>query len=169
MRTYAVAAALVVLSVVLLATAVLVAQRPTGPKLYVSAADVAGMMAKAKAERKADQANFSQVLLQSAPVGANLEYRTTVPQSAAVHEKEAEMFYVVDGAATLVTGGKLKDERRTNADNLTGSGIEGGTTQRVAKGDFALVPENTPHWFTNVDGAVTLMSIHVPHAGGGSR
>jgi hypothetical protein len=38
-------------------------------------------------------------------------------QAASVHETEAELFYV-DGAGTLVTGGKLMEERRTNAENL---------------------------------------------------
>jgi len=47
------------------------------------------------------------------------------------------LFYVIDGAGTLVTGGKLIDEKRTNAENLSGSGIEGGVSKRVAKGDCA--------------------------------
>jgi hypothetical protein len=32
----------------------------------------------------------------------------------------------------------------------------------VTKGDFMLVPEGTPHWFSSVDGSITLMSIHLP-------
>jgi mannose-6-phosphate isomerase-like protein (cupin superfamily) len=72
------------------------------------------------------------------------------------------MFYVIDGSATLVTGGKLTEEKRTNAENLTGSGIEGGTPRPVAKGDFIIVPENTPHWFSAINGTVVLMSLHVP-------
>jgi quercetin dioxygenase-like cupin family protein len=79
-----------------------------------------------------------------------------------VHEREAEIFYVIDGSATLVTGGKLVKESRTNAENLTGTGIEGGTPQAVAKGDFVIVPENTPHWFSAINGTITLMSLHVP-------
>jgi mannose-6-phosphate isomerase-like protein (cupin superfamily) len=72
------------------------------------------------------------------------------------------LFYVVEGAGTLVTGGTLKDERRTNPANLTGTAIEGGTSRRLAKGDWVMVPEKTPHWFTQVDGALVLMSIHLP-------
>ena len=150
-------------------SAALAAQQPATPRLFASAADVSAMMAKAKSERKADQPNFAQPLLQLAPITANLESRAALPQAASVHEKEAEMFYVVDGAATIVTGGKLKDERRTNAENLTGTGIDGGASRRIAKGDFVLVPENTPHWFANIDGSLTLMSIHVPHATGAAR
>jgi mannose-6-phosphate isomerase-like protein (cupin superfamily) len=135
-------------------------------KLFVSAADVSAMMAKAKSERKPDQANFVQPLLQLAPLNANLEYRVAgVNANASVHEREAEMFYVVDGSGTLVTGGKLREEKRTNPENLQGSGIDGGTRRRVVKGDFVMVPENTPHWFGEIDGALVLMSLHLPHQG----
>jgi mannose-6-phosphate isomerase-like protein (cupin superfamily) len=137
------------------------AKQPPAPKTYVSAADVTAMMAKAKNERKQDQANLIQTLLQLAPYSANLEYRGVVGP-AAVHEKEAEMFYVIDGGGTLVTGGKLVGETRTNAENLTGTAIDGGDTQAVAKGDFFIVPENTPHWFSKINGTLVLMSLHVP-------
>ena len=141
-----------------------VAQQAAPAKMYASSADVAALIAKAKADRKENQANFIQQILQLAPYNANLEYRAAVGP-AAVHEKEAEMFYVIDGSATLVTGGKLANEKRTNAANLTGTGIEGGKSQAVAKGDFVIVPENTPHWFSAINGTIVLMSIHVPRSG----
>ena len=133
---------------------------PKQPKTYTSAKEVVAMMAKAKSERKQDQANLIQSLLQLAPYSANLEYRGVVGP-AAVHEKEAEMFYVIEGSGTLVTGGKLAGETR-NGDNLTGTAIDGGNTQDVAKGDFFIVPENTPHWFSKINGTLVLMSLHVP-------
>src|SRR5262245_44074384 len=138
---------------------------PPAPKLFASAADVTALMANAKKERKADQANFVQPILQLAPYNANLEYRVAgINANASVHEREAEMFFVVDGTGTLVTGGKLKEERRTNPENLSGTGIDGGTRKRVSKGDYILVPEGVPHWFGEIDGALVLMSIHLPHA-----
>ena len=130
-------------------------------KTFISSSDVAALIAKAKSERKANQPIVAQPLLKLAPYTASLEYRGSVGP-AAVHEKEAEMFYVIDGSATLVTGGKLTEEKRTNAENLTGSGIEGGTPRPVAKGDFIIVPENTPHWFSAINDTVVLMSFHVP-------
>jgi mannose-6-phosphate isomerase-like protein (cupin superfamily) len=147
------------------------AQQPAAPapKLAVSSADVAAMVARAKTERKPDQANFIQALVQLAPYTVNLEYRVGgVDAPASVHEREAELFYVLDGSGTMVTGGKLREEKRTNAENLTGVGIEGGTTRRVAKGDYVMVPENTPHWFSQVDGTLVLASLHLPHAGSAS-
>jgi mannose-6-phosphate isomerase-like protein (cupin superfamily) len=141
------------------------ATQAPAPKLFTSAGDLSALIANAKKERKADQANFIQPILRLAPYNANLEYRVAgINANASVHEREAEMFLVVDGSGTLVTGGKLKDERRTNADNLSGSAIDGGDRRRVAKGDYIMVPEGTPHWFGEIDGALVLMSIHLPRA-----
>jgi len=140
---------------------------PAAPKLFAGSADVTAMIAKAKAERKPDQANIAQPIVRLAPYTANLEYRVAgVNAPASVHEREAEMFYVVEGSGTLVTGGALREEKRTNAENLSGSGIDGGSSRRLAKGDWVMVPEKTAHWFTQIDGTLVLMSIHLPNAGG---
>jgi mannose-6-phosphate isomerase-like protein (cupin superfamily) len=134
-------------------------------KLYSSSEDVMAMIAKAKASRKEGQPIVTDRILQLAPISANLEYRGSVGP-AAVHEKEAEIFYVIDGSGTLVTGGKLVNEKR-NGDNLQGTAIEGGNSRPIAKGDFAIVPEGTPHWFGKINGTLVLMSLHVPRSSGG--
>src|SRR5438876_9505092 len=41
------------------------------------------------------------------PYAVAVEHRMPMPQSAAVHETEAELFYLIDGSATMVTGGTL--------------------------------------------------------------
>jgi mannose-6-phosphate isomerase-like protein (cupin superfamily) len=128
-------------------------------KTFTSSSEITAMIAKAKSDRK-DEAIISQRILSLAPYNASLEYRASVG-TAAVHEKEAEFFYVIDGAATLITGGKLTGETR-NGDNLTGTGIEGGMSQHIAKGDFIVVPEGTGHWFSKIDQTLVLMSLHVP-------
>jgi len=91
MRAYRIPAALA-----LVAVAAMAQQKgvPT-PKTYSSAADVAALIAKSKADRKEGQALVTQRILSLAPYNANLEYRGAVGP-AAVHEKEAEMFYVID-------------------------------------------------------------------------
>ena len=161
-----------VLAGVLLGAVIAAAQQggaPGAPNMttFRSAADVAALIEKARSERKEGQPLLAERLLSLAPYNANLEYRTgTAP--ASVHEKEAELFYVIDGSGTLVTGGTLTGERRTNAANRTGTGIDGGSSRSVSKGDFIIVPENTPHWFQTIHGTLILMSIHMPRpvAGG---
>jgi mannose-6-phosphate isomerase-like protein (cupin superfamily) len=159
--------AILILLVLNLAAAGAAGQQPSAQpavpamKTFSSSADVAALIAKAKSERKEGQPIVSEPILQLAPYNANLEYRASVG-NAAVHEREAEVFYVIDGTATMVTGGKLVKETRTNPTNLTGTGIEGGDSRTVAKGDFIIVPENTPHWFSSIDGVLVLMTLHVP-------
>lgn len=132
-------------------------------RLFASSADVKAMIAKAKAERKADQPNFSQPIVGLAPYSANLEYRVgNLNAPASTHMKDAELFVVIEGSGTAVTGGRLQNERHTNADNASGTGIEGGDSRKIAAGDIVLVPEGTPHWFTQIDGALVLMSLHLP-------
>lgn len=130
-------------------------------KAFASSADVLALIAKAKAERKENQPLVAERILHLDPYNASLEYRAAVGP-AAVHEKEAEMFYVIDGGATMITGGKLVNEKRTNAENLSGTAIEGGNSRSVAKGDFIIVAEKTPHWFSAINGTLVLMSLHVP-------
>ncbi len=144
------------------ATATVNAQQPA-EKTFTSASDVTAMIAKAKSERKPDQANFIQTLLQASPYKVNLEYRVRgVDTNPNVHEHEAELVYVVEGGGTLTTGGKLRDPKRANAANLTGSGIEGGDPRPIAKGDFVMIPENTAHGFHATSDNLVIMSIHLP-------
>lgn len=122
----------------------------------VTAAELAAIVAKQPKDR-----NGNQTFLQLAPYNVSMEHRVNVAQSAAVHDKEAELFYVIDGSGTIVTGGRLISPTR-NGDNSTASGVEGGTSKRLAKGDFVLVPEGVPHWFSKIDSELTLMSLHLP-------
>ncbi len=130
-------------------------------KTIASSADVTAAVARLKSQRTSNQPLLTAPLLQLDPYRVNLEYRASVG-NAATHETEAELFYVIDGSATLVTGGELVESQRTNAENLSGKSIRGGTSQRVAKGDFFIVAQGVPHWFSAIDGTVTLMSVHLP-------
>src|SRR5438876_9668673 len=82
----------------------------------VTAADLAAIVAKQPKDR-----NGNQTFLQLAPYNVSMEHRVPMAQNASVHEKEAELFYIIDGGGTIVTGGKLTNENRQNADNPTGS------------------------------------------------
>ena len=149
--------------------AIAAAQQPAAPvptpvtaiKTFCSSTDVQALISKARSERKDGQPIVVERVVQLAPYTANLEYRASVGL-AAVHEKEAELMYVVDGSGTIVTGGTLVNQTRTNPANLTGTAIDGGTPQKIAKGDFIFIPENTPHWISTIDGTIVLVSLHVP-------
>lgn len=132
-------------------------------KVFASSANVAALIAKAKRDHKPGQALVVEPLLHVAPYTANLEYRTAVG-GAAIHLHQDEFFYVISGSGTLVTGGKLTHAVHPDAENVTGDSIVGGRATPVTKGDFIVVPENTPHWFSAINGSLVDMSLHVPGA-----
>jgi mannose-6-phosphate isomerase-like protein (cupin superfamily) len=98
-----------------------------------------------------------------APYNVNVERRLPRPQGASLHETQAELFYVIEGSATLLTGGTLTAPTR-NGTNLSGTGIEGGVRQTFSKGDFLLVPSGIPHQFVDIEAPVQLLSIYLPNA-----
>jgi mannose-6-phosphate isomerase-like protein (cupin superfamily) len=128
--------------------------------MYMSAKDVTAAVAAAAAKQGTNPNGPTRVF-QLAPFNVNIEHRIAVPQGAAIHDKDAELFYIMDGTATVVTGGKLVDATR-NGDNMAGKSIEGGTSQAIGKGDFVLVPAGVPHQFTNIQGTLTQMALHLP-------
>jgi mannose-6-phosphate isomerase-like protein (cupin superfamily) len=139
------------------------AQQAASPRTFMNDKEIMGLVDKAKADRKGDAPLVAEPILSLAPYRAQLEYRPgTSP--AALHEKDAELMVVLEGTGNIVTGGKLVDEKRTNANNLSGSSIAGGNSQAVVKGDMLIVPSNTPHQVIPTGGApIVLMTMHVPH------
>jgi mannose-6-phosphate isomerase-like protein (cupin superfamily) len=137
-----------------------------GPPLqtFLNNKEIIALVDKAKADRKGDAPLVAEPILLLAPYRAMLEYRpATAP--AALHEKDAELMVVLEGTGNIVTGGKLVDEKRTNAANLSGTSITDGKSEAVVKGDMLIVPANTPHQVIPTGGApIVLMTLHVPSA-----
>ena len=79
------------------------------------------------------------------------------PGAAIRHETSVtEVYYMLAGTGTLVTGGRLIDERstgnspNTGRPNYAGSRIEGGETRQVVPGDIVIIPGNTNHWWSSL-------------------
>ena len=80
---------------------------------------------------------------------------------AEVHKLDTDIIYVVEGNATFVTGGTVVDGKETAPDEIRGPQIEGGETRRLTKGEVIIVPNNTPHWFKEVNGQFLYYTIKV--------
>jgi mannose-6-phosphate isomerase-like protein (cupin superfamily) len=131
---------------------------------FIRNADVNALLDKARRER-ANVPVSSTPIVQLLPYTSHVEYREARPEATRmlVHGSEAEIFFVMEGAATIMTGGTLVEEERTGGDNRRGTSATGATAQRVQKGDIVFVPGATPHGFSGFDPAVTVRSLHVPH------
>jgi glc operon protein GlcG len=83
-----------------------------------------------------------------------------------VHEQDTDIIFIMDGAATFVTGGTLVGERTLRPHELTGSDARQGVERRVSRGDVFIVPKGTIHWFKTVAGSVSYyaIKIHEPDA-----
>lgn len=78
-----------------------------------------------------------------------------------VHDLDTDIIYVLDGTATVVTGGKSVDPKTIEPGEHRGASIEGGETRQLKKGDVLIVPKGTPHWFKQVDGTFLYYVVKV--------
>ncbi len=78
--------------------------------------------------------------------------RRVDPGQAEIHTLDTDVIYVVDGSATLVTGGKAIDAKTIAPNEIRGSRIEGGEEHHITKGDAIIIPNGVPHQFTSVTG-----------------
>ncbi len=148
-------------ALVLPATMVLAQGAAPDLKTMASSADIQALIAKAKA--MPPKPLISQPIVGTGAYRASLEYRSGPAAPAAIHDSEAELMVVVDGAGTLTTGGTLVDGTRSNPTNQAGSAITGGTPNHLSKGDMTIVPAGVPHQIQGDAGsAIVLMTFHVP-------
>ncbi|HUM09828.1 MAG TPA: heme-binding protein [Myxococcaceae bacterium] len=87
--------------------------------------------------------------------------RRDAPGKAEVHQIDTDVFYVLEGTATLVTGGKVPDLALTGPHELRGSRIDGGDVRTIGPGDVVVVPSGTPHWFREVKAPVLYFAVKV--------
>jgi len=80
---------------------------------------------------------------------------------AEVHALDTDVIYVLDGVATLVTGGSVVDPQTVAPDEVRGAAIRNGQSHRLGKGDVVIVPAQTPHWFQEVLGPFTYFVVKV--------
>lgn len=78
-----------------------------------------------------------------------------------VHELDTDIIYVLDGTATVVTGGKSLESKQISPNEFRGTSVDGGETRQLRKGDVLIIPKGTPHWFKQVEGAFLYYVVKV--------
>src|SRR5881396_2749223 len=78
--------------------------------------------------------------------------RRVEPGQAEIHTLDTDVIYVVDGSATLVTGGKAIDAKEIGPNELRGTKIVGGQEHQITKGEVIIIPNGVSHQFTAVNG-----------------
>lgn len=124
--------------------------------------EVQALVAEAKVQRRDGQPLVSLLLAQAPGYTARVDYRASVGP-ANLHETENEIFYVLEGAGTLVTGGALVEPTAPRNGNRNGTRVDGGRSRQISAGDVLFVAAGTPHAFSAVERLVVL-SIHTAPA-----
>jgi uncharacterized protein GlcG (DUF336 family)/mannose-6-phosphate isomerase-like protein (cupin superfamily) len=76
--------------------------------------------------------------------------RRDAPGEVEFHSSVVDVMYVVDGTATVVTGGDMVDPRETGLGELRARTMEGGRSFELKSGDVLAIPNGVPHQFTEV-------------------
>jgi mannose-6-phosphate isomerase-like protein (cupin superfamily) len=79
------------------------------------------------------------------------------PNNASVHDDLTEVYNIVGGSGTFVTGGAITNPKERTL------GIAGGVARQVKAGDFVVLPPGTPHWFSKIDGSITYVETRFPN------
>ena len=77
------------------------------------------------------------------------------PNNASVHDDLTEIYNIVAGSGTFVTGGAFASDKDRTA------GITGGVARDVKAGDFVVLPPGTPHWFRKINGSITYVETRI--------
>jgi glc operon protein GlcG len=75
--------------------------------------------------------------------------RRTESGEVEYHAGEADIMYVIEGTATVVTGGDMIDVREVAPGELRAPRSEGGTSHDLSEGDVLAIPAGVPHHFVS--------------------
>ena len=123
-----------------------------------TAADLQAALAKLPTDRPAASVRVFSL----EPYNVAVEQRQPRAQGAASHADRAELFFVISGAGTMLTGGTIADGKPSGV-NTQGTTITGGTRLQFKTGDFIMVPSGVPHQFVDLTAAVQVMSLYLPN------
>jgi mannose-6-phosphate isomerase-like protein (cupin superfamily) len=115
------------------------------PVDLVTSADLQLMTKKLAAESKRDGGGFAGETLKRYGNHLTMIAHREKSGSAELHTKDADIFMVVNGDATIVTGGTMVKAHTTAPGESRGTGIEGGVTRKLSPGDVIHIAPNTPH------------------------
>jgi mannose-6-phosphate isomerase-like protein (cupin superfamily) len=102
-------------------------------------------------------------------LGVAMVKRTSADVNALIHEKIDEIYYVLDGGGTMITGGTIVEGKHSETSATIGPGwsgpsIKGGETKRVSAGDVVFIPAGTAHMFTQLDGPIRYLVYRVDNS-----
>jgi len=100
-----------------------------------------------------------------------LDLGSTSGDAVAEHEQISEVYYIIEGSATLLTGpdmvglkprpSTLKTVREQNGPGFGATSIKNPVTHELKAGDMMIIPAGTGHWFTKIDDHITYVMVRI--------
>ena len=155
------------------------AHRPSSEATDVTNAQIQATLAKTPQSAVSDQAIRVVSINDEYNVGVGVVHRAKTDNlsrgGAIEHSQITEIYHVIEGNATLVTGGTIQNPREAppdsqvvkvlNGPSTGGTVVEGGVSRKIGAGDVVIIPPNTPHWFSEITSAqIVYLVVRVdPH------
>ena len=105
-------------------------------------------------------------------VGVAVVHRSAqAAQSAVEHDQVTEVYHILAGSGTLVTGGALVNPQRRppndaalrelSGPSTTGASVQKGESRHVGPGDIVVIPAGVGHWFSAVDASIDYVVVRI--------
>ena len=144
------------------------------PATYINNDEIQAYAKKAVAEKLTDQ-QIRDVEIGKGHIGIGVVYRgklaAPAPESVAEHDLVSEVYHVIEGSATLMTGPDLVDKKRRPANLETvrlfngpgnnSASIRNGVAHALKAGDVIVIPAGTGHWFTKIEDHITYLMVRI--------
>jgi mannose-6-phosphate isomerase-like protein (cupin superfamily) len=166
---------LLVMLAILLAASQAVTQSQSGTAqrsaVDVTNADIRATIKTAPADAVMDQ-QIRVVDIGKYNVAVGVLHRAAkATQTAISHSQVTEVYHIIEGAGTLVTGGEMVEPTPSPAGGNTvkvlvgpstgGTAIRGGQSRRVGPGDVVVIPPGVAHWFSVVESDMNYLVVRV--------
>jgi len=146
------------------------------PATYIPKSELDAYTKRAIENKLVDQ-QVRSVDIGKAQIGIGLVTRNKLSpnsssgEAVAEHEQISEVYYIIEGSATLLTGpdlvdtkqrpSALKTVREQNGPGFGASSIKNPETHELKAGDMIIIPAGTGHWFTKIDDHITYVMVRI--------
>jgi mannose-6-phosphate isomerase-like protein (cupin superfamily) len=146
------------------------------PATYIPKSELDAYTKRAIENKLVDQ-QVRSVDIGKAQIGIGMVTRgkmnlgSTSGDAVAEHDQISEVYYIIEGSATFLTGpdlvgakqrpSTLKTVREQNGPGFGASSIKGPVTHELKAGDVVIIPAGTGHWFTKIDDHITYVMVRI--------
>ena len=144
---------------------------PQRPAVDITNADIRATIKAAPTDAVTDQ-QIRVVDIGTYNVAVGVLHRAAkAKQTAISHAQVTEVYHIIDGAGTFVTGGEMLEPTASPSDGNTvkvlvgpstgGTSIRGGQSRRVGPGDVIVIPPGVAHWFSAVERDMNYLVVRI--------